>query len=265
MAESVLAKIIANKEIEVSEAKRRTPSPELKAFCLESDPPKDFFGAISAGEAPRIIAECKKQSPSKGVIKEDYDPVAQALAYELGGAAAVSVLTDSVYFGGDLKHLNAVSHTVNIPVLRKDFIIDEYQIYEARRHGADSYLLLAGVLDAAKLQYFIEIGRDLGMEPLVETHDESEVASALQTDARIIGINNRDLKTMQVDFNHALSTAQLIMTRDSTRTLVCESGVTTRDQIEAAASVGMRAFLIGEHLMRSQDPEKALLALSRPK
>jgi indole-3-glycerol phosphate synthase len=256
-----LDKIIERKRWEISDRMRAKPLELVRALAEEQPSARSFWDALSKGTRPRIIAECKQRSPSKGVLKSNYDPVALALSYQAGGAAAISVLTDQEFFGGDIKHLTDVSLAVQIPVLRKDFVVDEYQILEARAAGADSFLLISGVLDYAQLQYFCEIGRDFAMEPLVECHNLQEVEIALRTDCKILGINNRDLKTMSIDLNTSVAMASEILARDSSRLLVCESGIKTPQDIASMEASGFSAFLIGESLMLSQDPKKALLDL----
>jgi indole-3-glycerol phosphate synthase len=260
---NILREIIAHKRLEVDARMRSKPIELVRAIAEEMPSSRDFYSSLASDDLPRIIAECKRQSPSKGIMKADYRPIEIAADYETGGAAAISVLTDEKYFGGKLSDLSEVSETVSIPVLRKDFIIDEYQIYEARAAGADSFLLISGVLDFAQLQYFCEIGRDLGMEALVECHNIEEVDSALKTDCKILGINNRNLKDMKVSLNTAVELAGHILKHDSNRILVCESGIKSRDDIQRMQSVGYRAFLIGEALMLSPDPSQALMDLRR--
>jgi len=257
---SILNQIVAAKKNEVLQHKRTTSLEVLQAFCEDSINQIDFIHALDT-KTPAIIAECKKKSPSAGVLIEDYDPVVLAGSYQQAGACAVSVLTDEPFFGGDLSHLEDVAAQVSIPVLRKDFIIDEYQIYEARRYGAASYLLLASLLDAAMLQYFIEVGRDLGMEPLVEVHNREELVSALKTDAKIIGINNRNLKNMTVDKSQATALLKEFAGDLTGRILVYESGVTSHQDIENAQLSGFDAFLVGSALVTSPNPQKALVDL----
>jgi indole-3-glycerol phosphate synthase len=252
----ILAEIIRNKRCEVEAAKATRKLTATRTLAEEAEPPMDFGCALlSLSDAPiRIIAECKQKSPSKGSFVSSYDPAALAMAYEDGGAAAISVLTDQKYFGGTLDHLRAVKVHTSIPVLRKDFIIDEYQIYEARAAGADSFLLLSGVLDVGELQYFIEIGRELGMEPLVESHNKTELEQALRTDAKIIGINNRNLESFAVDLGVGTTLASFARSQGRGRVLVCESGVKNRNDIETMRKAGYTAFLVGEALMSKSDP-----------
>jgi indole-3-glycerol phosphate synthase len=259
---SILQKILAQKTDEVRAAKRQRDIGTVRAMAEGMDMPVSFFDSIAAKDSgPRIIAECKRKSPSKGQFVPNYDPTTFATAYERGGAAAISVLTDEMFFGGHLSHLQDVSDLVSIPVLRKDFIIDEYQIYEARVHGASSYLLIAGVLRTGELQYFTEIGRDLGMEPLIECHSQEEVELALKTDGKVIGINNRNLNDFSISLDTSIRLAKSILAKDSSRVLVCESGVRTREDIAASKAAGMNAFLIGEFLMTHPRPDQALMDL----
>jgi len=263
----ILATIIATKRLEVEAHKRAVPFPEIRAAAESAPPPRNFGEALLAKKSgagialARIIAECKRQSPSRGVMIDPYDPVRLASAYEEGGAAAISVLTDEPYFGGKLDHLEKVSGSVKIPVLRKDFIVDEYQVYEARAFGADSFLLLAGVLDSVQLQYFTEIGRDLGMEPLVESHDMRELDLALRTDCVILGINNRNLKSFDVSFDAAGDLARHAQSSSTPRILIGESGIKSREDIDTMHAAGYGGFLIGETLVRATDPAQTLRGL----
>ena len=257
-----LAKILANKAEEVKKAKAKSPLNSLQILAEDADPPRDFLQALSnKRQFHTVIAECKKKSPSRGILKADYNAEAIACAYERGGAAAISVLTDEVYFGGNLDDLVKVKDATRIPVLRKDFIIDEYQIYEARKCGADTFLLLAGTLDAVKLQYFIEIGRELGMEPLVESHNDKDLEIALKTDAKILGINNRNLKTMVVDLEHSKKLVAQLAKEHPDRILICESGIKTKADMVDAEKAGFHGFLIGETLISTPSPGDTLKAL----
>lgn len=259
---SILAEIIENKRHEVANAKCQKSLARVKALAEDADPPISFLESLkSKTNQPRIIAECKRMSPSAGVIRSPFDPVEIAVSYERAGAAAVSVLTDERYFGGKLNDLISVRSTVQIPVLRKDFVIDEYQIYEARAAGADTVLLISGVLDLAQLQYFIEISREFDMEPLVESHTESELELALRTDAQIIGINARDLKSFGVDLIQLGQLGKKISLNHPERLLVAESGIKTANDIEQMTTMGYKAFLIGESLLRQPDCGQALLHL----
>ncbi len=260
---TILDKIIADKKVEVDLAKKKSPVSIVKALAEEQDPPRGFGEALlpMSDNPVRIIAECKRKSPSKGLLKDPYDPVSIACAYERGGAAAISVLTDEVYFGGRLEDLRVVKQSISLPVLRKDFIIDEYQIYQARAYGADSFLLLSGVLDLAKLQYLIEVGRELSMEPLVESHTAGELDQALKTDAKILGINNRNLGTFAVDLDHSKELFKQASSDGQGRVIVCESGIKGREDIVKMCQVGYKAFLVGEALVTKPDSEQAMKEL----
>ena len=261
----ILAAIIADKHLEVAAAERRRPLAEVEQQARLAPSARDFFAALDDSKAPRIIAECKCKSPSRGLFLDPYDPVALAKAYERGGAAAISVLTDSKYFGGQLAHLTAVRHAVDIPVLRKDFIVSAYQIYEARAAGADAFLLISGVLSAAELEPLIHLGRRLGMEPLIESHSEAELAAAITTTGHILGINNRDLKTFGIDLAISRSLVALGQAKSPSPIMVCESGIKTAADIELMQGVGYNVFLVGEALVTHPDPEAAVRALITPK
>jgi indole-3-glycerol phosphate synthase len=222
-------------------------------------PRRRFAAALSArGVGVRIIAEVKRRSPSKGAIREGADPVAVARAYEAGGAAAISVLTDARYFGGSLDDLRAVREAVSVPVLRKDFIIDPYQLVESALAGADAVLLIARALPGDALPRLHDEARKLGLEVLVEVHDEVEMAAAVAAGVEVIGVNNRDLATFHVDTG---VTARLARLAPRDAVLVAESGIATADDIHPLAAAGARAFLVGESLMRAADPAAALRAL----
>lgn len=257
----ILQKILANKATEVAAAKAARPQAELERSAKAQRPARDFLAALRAkggGNGARVIAECKQKSPSRGVMVPDYDPVRLARAYEAGGAAAISVLTDEVFFGGALAHLAAVTTAVSLPVLRKDFIIDAYQIWEARAHGADTFLLLAGPLSTKEIDEFLDLGRSLGMEPLIESHTSAELALARASKGKIFGINNRDLKTFAIDLQHARGLLAEAQQGDPERVVVCESGIKSRNDIEIMAAVGYKAFLIGESLATHPDPKAGL-------
>lgn len=255
---TVLDEIVSYKRVEVSERKRRINFSAVRDEAERLEVPHDFRAAVS-GDGVNIIAEVKRASPSKGIIREDFDPVEIARAYERGGARAISVLTDERFFKGSPYHLRLVSQAVNLPVLRKDFIIDEFQIYGAKVLGASSFLLIVSILPFPQLRSFIELGRELGMEPLVETHSEEEVERALKAGADIIGVNNRDLKTFRVDIGTTVRLLPLI--KSSGKVCVSESGIRGKEDIEFLRERGADAFLIGELLMRSDNPEKLLREL----
>ncbi len=251
---SILKKIVDYKRVEVAENKRKFNVAAVveeaeKRVCL------DFKSSIS-GKGINVIAEVKKASPSKGVIREDFDPVEIALSYERGGAKAISVLTDKKFFQGSPYFLRQVAEAVKIPVLRKDFIIDEFQIYGAKALGASSFLLIVSILSDEQLKDFISLGRELGMEPLVEIHNEEEVERALKAGAEIIGVNNRDLETFKVDIGTTLNLLPLI--KEADKICVSESGIKGKEDILMLRERGVDAFLIGELLMKAKDPESLL-------
>ena len=245
----ILDKILKHKYAEVEENRNVKSLDELKRDAGSVHAPaKSFHKAISSGDRIGIIAEIKKASPSKGVIREDFNPVALAKECERAGACALSVLTDEKYFQGSLNYLADISKAVSIPILRKDFIIDEYQIYEARVYGASAVLLLANVLEDAKLKEFLELSHSLGMDCLVEVHSKEELDRVLHISPKIIGINNRDLRTFNVD----LKTIEgLIPYIDREKVVVSESGVFTREDMKYLEGLGVSAVLIGEGIMKA--------------
>lgn len=218
---------------------------------------RDFQRALHA-TSPAVIAEIKKASPSKGVLTSDFDPAQIASAYEHGGAAALSVLTDGPNFQGSLHHLEAARQATHIPVLRKDFTIDRFHVIEAAAHGADAILLIAAILAEREMRDFRELAERYRMAALVEVHDEEELHAALGSGARIIGVNNRDLRTFEVDLEVSLRLALLI---PAGVTKVAESGIHSSQDVQRLRTAGYHAFLVGEHLMKSDDPAAALRML----
>lgn len=217
-----------------------------------------FENALGREGRVNVIAECKRRSPLKGVLSARYDPAAIATAYEQGGAAAISVLTEPTFFDGGLEHLAAVRAAVTLPLVRKDFIVDEYQLHEARAAGADAVLLIVAALEQADLVALHVRARDLGLAVLVEVHDEEELQRALDTGARLVGVNNRDLRTMQVD----VAASHRLAARIPRGVIaVSESGLQSRRDLEALAVDGYRAFLIGERFMTDTDPARAIAGL----
>lgn len=214
-----------------------------------------FEQALGTVGRVNVIAECKRRSPSKGVLAADYDPAAIAGRYERGGAAAISVLTEPTFFDGALEHLTAVRQAVAVPLLRKDFIIDDFQLLEARAAGADAILLIVAALEQATLTRLQARAWELGLAALVEVHDDEELTRAIDAGARVIGVNNRNLRTLQVDVDasHRLATK---MPADVIA--VSESGLQSRDDLERLAAAGYRAFLIGERFMVDPDPARAI-------
>ena len=214
-----------------------------------------FEEQLARSGCTNVIAECKRRSPSKGVLARDYDPVRIAQAYEQGGAAAISVLTEPTFFDGSLEHLEAVRGAVATPLLRKDFIVDEYQILEARASGADAILLIVAALDDVDLRRLQARAWDLGLAVLVEVHDEMELAAAVGAGARLIGVNNRNLRTLQVEIT---ASSRLAAQIPAGVVGVSESGLRSRSDLEALAKEGYRAFLIGERFMTATDPARAV-------
>jgi indole-3-glycerol phosphate synthase len=237
-----------------AKAERRDAVPGRFRAALEGD----GLRAAPAPSAPRIIAECKRRSPSRGVLRRDYDPVAIAEGYEKGGAAAISVLTEPTFFDGTLDHLRAVRNAVGIPVLRKDFIVSEYQLLEARAAGADAVLLIVAALDSRALAMLHARASALGLDVLVEVHSSDELSVAVDAGARIVGVNNRNLRTLAVDVT-ASETLAARMPRGMVT--VSESGLRTAADLVGLRQLGYHAFLIGERFMTAVDPGQALREL----
>ncbi len=246
-----LENIINYKKSEIEKRKRNLPINALKSQLQFMNERRGFKKALSSGNGTKIIAEVKKASPSKGVIREDFDHVEIAKTYEREGAAAVSVLTDSHFFQGDIEYLSQIRCVIETPLLRKDFIIDEYQVLEAMVYGADALLLIAAVLNEKDLHNLYDMTRSLGMEVLVEVHNKRDLKKAGKIGAEIIGINNRDLKSFKTDINTTVRLAKL-MNEDVI--VVSESGINTKEEIEYLKKNGADAFLIGEALMRVIEP-----------
>ena len=245
----ILERIVKAKRKEVAALKERIPLTQLKDTRGNLLPVRDFRGAIN--NAPcSIIAEVKRSSPSKGRTREEFDPVQIATIYRDNGAHAVSVLTDEAFFEGKAQYLTGITKSIDLPLLRKDFVIDAYQIYETRFLGGDALLLIASLLEQGQLQEYIDLSTTLGLAPLVEVHTTEDLDKALAAGAEIIGINNRDLKTFSTDIKTTLELAPLI---PSDRIVVTESGINTREDIEQLMEAGIHCFLIGEALMRAED------------
>ncbi len=258
----VLVEILAHKREEV-ESRKRAESPAAMRAAAEArqraEPTRSFLRALRDGPAPRVVAELKRRSPSKGEICSDFDAVGRAKAYAENGAAAISVLTDSRYFGGDLALLEAVRAAVPVPLLRKDFLLDPYQVDEARAHGADAVLLIVRALAPATLRELRERAVGLGLDVLVEVHDEAEVQVALDAGADLVGVNNRDLATFQTD----LAVTERLAPRLAAAGVVVvgESGIFTRADVRRLEAAGAHAVLVGEALMRESDVGRALQRL----
>ena len=259
---TILDDILAHKRQEVAAQKQRVDMDTLVAnISASNDVPRGFMKALQARVAiggTAVIAEVKKASPSMGVIRASFDPVAIAESYAAAGATCLSVLTDEKYFQGSGRYLRLIRAAVGLPLLRKDFIVDEYQIVEARALGADAILLIVAALSDDELAAFTRLAHDLGLDVLVEVHDEAECARALQLPLRVIGVNNRNLH----DFSVSLETSRRIKTMlPADYLLVSESGIHTRADIEALQADGIHAFLVGGALMQADDPGAALSAL----
>lgn len=252
-----LEKIVETKKREVAEAKERTPMREIIAQAENLPSLRPMLGPLSSQKGA-IIAEIKRRSPSRGLLANGIDPANLARLYEDNGARAISVLTDREHFGGSIADLTAAKSAVSLPVLRKDFIIDPYQIYESRIIGADCVLLIADLLDEETLLSFIARSAYLGMECLVEVHSQDSLARALNCGASLIGINNRNLNTFAVNIKTTLELLPLI---PAGVTVVSESGIKSRQDIEELTKAGVNAFLVGETLMKAADPAKKLRAL----
>jgi indole-3-glycerol phosphate synthase len=248
-AKTVLDEIVAWKRVEVEQLKRERPLDEVRAHAAQAPPPRDFVAALRA-PGLALIAEIKRASPSKGPLRPDLDPLDLARSYEANGAAAISVLTDFRYFQGTIDDLRAVRGAVSLPVLRKEFIVDPYQVHEARAAGADAVLLIAAALNDDELTALYALARELGMSALVEVHNHDELARALEVRPRIVGVNNRDLRTFAVDL---ATTARLRPHVPPGAVLVAESGVRGPADVARLREMGVDAVLVGESLVRAQD------------
>jgi indole-3-glycerol phosphate synthase len=251
---TVLDRILESRRAEVEHRKKVLPETALKYGVKAASPVRDFSAALSRNGL-NILAELKPASPSHGVLREPFDPSRLAAVLESAGAAALSVLTESEFFRGSLKNLRDARKSVNLPILRKDFIFDPWQVWEARANDADSFLLMAAVLRDAPLRDLIALGRELGMEPLVEVHTAEELDRAIAAGSRIIGVNNRDLKTLDVRVETSF---ELIERIPEDCIAVSESGLHSHDGLQKLREAGFDAFLIGEHLMLASDPAAAL-------
>jgi indole-3-glycerol phosphate synthase len=257
----VLQRILDTKREEVRAARAAVPPAEIERRARAAGAPRDFVGALRAKIAPghpAVIAEAKRASPSKGLLRADYDPAAIARSYERGGAACLSVLTDRQYFQGAPEHLVAARAACALPVLRKDFMLDAYQVHEARAMGADCILLIAAALDLAAMRELETVAQGLGMAVLVEVHDGAELDSALRLQTPLIGINNRNLRTFETRLE---TTLDLLSRVPAPRILISESGILEPADVGRLGSRGVPAFLIGEAFMRAKDPGDALASL----
>lgn len=252
---TILHRIVDARRASIAHRKRVLPEVALRIAVEKKAPPTRDFAVALSGEGCNVIAELKKASPSLGVIRSEYAPAVLASELQSAGAAALSVLTEEDFFSGSLADLKEARRVVQIPVLRKDFIIDPWQIWEARAAGADSFLLIAAVLDDAALRDLLKLGRSLKMEPLVEIHSRGELDRVLGADARVIGVNNRDLHDFRVRLETSL---ELVEEIPDNCVAVSESGLRSGEDLARLHRAGFDAFLIGEHLMKSPDPSEAL-------
>ncbi len=255
MAETILEKIVAAKRVEIDQAKQTRPEQKLREQLATAPAPRAFFQALAKPGPIRLIAEVKKASPSAGLIREDFDPIAIAQTYEAHGASCLSVLTDEQFFQGRLSYLREIRKSVKLPVLRKDFIIDSYQLVEARAAGADAVLLIAECLDNCSLRKLHNETLELGMTPLVELYDPANLPRVLEAGATLIGVNNRNLHTFEVDLQHTLRMRKEI---SDDCVLVGESGIKTRADAELLEQAGVDAMLVGESLMRQPNIGRAV-------
>jgi len=252
-----LATIVEHVKSQVEQRRREIPLSALRQRPLFHEPTRGFAKSLT-GNSRRIIAEVKRASPSKGLIREDFDPVAIAQDYASHGASAISVLTEERFFQGSLSYLEQIRRAVNVPLLRKDFIVDPYQLMEARSYGADAVLLIAALLDPSFLKELRDQATALSLDSLVEVHNEGELNAAMKAGAQVLGINNRDLRTFEVSL---ATTEKLVPLIPADRLAVCESGIDSVEQIHRVEELGLRVFLIGESLMRAARPGERLRQL----
>jgi indole-3-glycerol phosphate synthase len=258
MPNDVLSRIVDRKRREVEAARARVPSAALEGRLAAASPVRDFFAAVAAPGSMRLIAEFKRRSPSAGEIRPGATVPQIVRSYQTAGAAALSVLTDAPDFGGSLVDLEEARIAVALPVLRKEFVIDRYQVLEARAHGADAVLLIAECLDECHLRGLYRDILDLGMTPLVELHDETNLPRVLDLGATLVGVNNRDLRTMKTDLDHVLRLRERV---PDEVVMVAESGIRTRGDVERLQAAGIGAMLVGESLLKADDPGRAAAAL----
>jgi indole-3-glycerol phosphate synthase len=247
---NILDRIVAYKREEVAAARRRVPEAELEAGIAALPPARDFRAALEAGPGVGIIAEVKKASPSAGVLRDDFDPVAIARTYEANGAACISVLTDGPSFQGRLEYLTQIRAAVTLPLLRKDFLLDRYQLLEARTAGADAVLLIAEILPGDALPRLLGQAQELGLQALVELYERDNLPRVLAAGARLVGVNNRDLRTFRTRLDHTLELAKEV---PADVCLVSESGIRDAADVRRLREAGVRAILVGESLMRAAD------------
>ena len=258
---TILDEIIEAKRVELARHKATFSQAAIEEQVKTAPFPLNLSGALW-GDRVRLIAECKKASPSKGLFTPNYDPVAMAMTYAENGAAAISVLTEGDYFQGNLEHLRAVKAAVGpmgVPVLRKDFLFDPYQLYEARANGADAALLIVAALEESQLREMLEVAQSIWLQALVEVHSEQELETALRCGAEIIGINHRDLKTFNIEMTLSLKLRPLI---PAGRLIVAESGMSSAEDVLPLKQAGVNAILVGEAVMTARDPAAKVRELS---
>ncbi len=258
---SILDKIVTYKLGEIANAKLAKPIEDVKSGAEQADAPRDFLAALTTADQANqvsLIAEVKKASPSKGLIREDFSPVEIAKAYARSGASCISVLTDENFFQGQLEYLSQVRAAVDIPVLRKDFILDEYQVYQARAAGADAVLLIAECLSPDQLKHLHSVIVELGMTALVELYDSANIDAVLACDPSLVGVNNRDLNTFEIDLHHSIRVKQSL---PDDIAMVSESGIFTNDDVKLMAENNVDAILVGESLMRADNIDEAVKKL----
>ena len=260
----ILKRILVRKGEEIEEKRSRLPAAAVAARAHDAAPPRPFAAALRArieAGCDAVIAELKRASPSKGLLREDFEPDRIAVSYERGGATALSVLTDRDFFRGADEYIARVKEACRLPVLRKEFIIDPWQVHESRMLGADCVLLIAAALEAARMRELAELSLDLGMDVLIEVHDASELERALRLDHVLLGVNNRDLRTFETSLDTTISLLDRI---PAGSLLVTESGIRTSADVEVMRRHGVRAFLVGEAFMRAPDPGEELARLFTP-
>jgi indole-3-glycerol phosphate synthase len=261
MMPTVLDRIVASKREEIASAKTRRDIGSLIQAALQGPEIRSFIDALRGHQDVRLIAEVKRASPSKGTIRPHFEPVEIALAYQAGGAAAISVLTDEPFFQGRLDYLTNIRNRVELPLLRKDFILDEYQVYEARAAGADAVLLIAECLDGNELKDLYQLIEHLDMTALIELYDPKHLDRVLATGTKLVGINNRDLHTFAVDLEHVIRLRKEI---PEDVTVVAESGIFTAADVHKIKAGNVQAMLVGESLMRQADVRQAVISLLQP-
>jgi indole-3-glycerol phosphate synthase len=247
---TILDKIIAQTRVTIERDRAKTPASELESMLADVPPAIDFHAALAATEDVRLIAEVKKASPSAGLIRADFDPASIAISYRDGGAACISVLTDEPFFQGSLEYLKQVRAAVDLPILRKDFIVDRYQLLQARVVGADCVLLIAECLSPEEMKRLHDQATELGLQTLIELYDPSNLDAVLATGTNLVGVNNRDLRTFETSLSHTLDLRPLI---PADRLLVGESGIRSHDDVLMLGRGGVKAVLVGESLMRQDD------------